>query len=96
MSLNEQSELKTPEPWFVYIAQAHTGRYYVGITNNPIRRIKDHNAGNGSQFAIDQGPFELVYVSLAFQTKSDARNREIQVKGWSRIKKKKLISGEWS
>jgi len=96
MSLNEQSELKTPEPWFVYIAKAHTGRYYVGITNNPTLRIEKHNAGQGSQFARDQGPFELAYVSLPLISKSDARKREMQVKGWSRMKKEKLISGEWS
>ncbi len=77
MSLSEQSELKTPEPWFVYIAKAHTGRYYIGITNNPARRIEKHNAGQGSQFARDQGPFELVYVSLPLNSKSDARKREI-------------------
>jgi predicted GIY-YIG superfamily endonuclease len=95
MSLNEQSELKTPEFWFIYIAKAHTGRYYTGITNNPARRIKKHNTGQGSQFARDQGPFELVYVSLPLPSKSDARKREIQLKGWSRVKKEKLISGEW-
>ena len=96
MSLNEQSELKTPNLWFVYIAKAHTRRYYIGITNNPVRRIEKHNTGQGSQFARDQGPFELVYVSLPMQSKSEARKREIQLKGWSRIKKEKLISGEWS
>ena len=96
MSLNEQSELKTPKPWFVYIAKANTGRFYVGITNNPARRIEKHNVGQGSQFARDQGPFELAYVSLPLGSKSDARKREIQVKGWSRDKKEKLVSGEWS
>lgn len=96
MSLSEQGELKTPEPWFVYIAKAHTGRYYTGITNNPERRIEKHNTGQGSQFARDQGPFELVYVSVPLGSKSDARKREIQIKGWSRIKKEKLMSGEWS
>jgi len=96
MSLNEPSELKTPDPWFVYIAKAHTGRYYVGITNNPSRRLEKHNAGQGSQFARDQGPFELAYISSPLESRSDARKREIQVKGWSRIKKEKLISREWS
>ena len=95
MSLNEQSELKTPNLWFVYIAKAHTRRYYIGITNNPARRIEMHNIGQGSQFARDQGPFIFVYVSMPMQSKSDARKREIQLKGWSRIKKEKLVSGEW-
>ena len=81
--------------WFVYIAQARTGRYYVGISNNVQKRIHDHNTGHGSQFAKEQGPFILVYVSSPMSSKSEARKREIQIKGWSRDKKEKLINGDW-
>ena len=81
--------------WYVYIAEARTGNYYIGITNNPEKRVKKHNSGKGSQMAIQQGPFKLVYVSNAFPNKSEARKREIQLKGWSREKKQKLISKEW-
>jgi len=94
MSLSEPSESKTPI-WYVYIAKANTGRYYVGITTDAGERIKKHNSGNGSQFARDQGPFTLEYVSPKYPNKSEARKREIQLKGWSRNKKEKLISGEW-
>lgn len=82
--------------WYVYIAKARTGRYYVGMTTNAHDRIKKHNAGNGARFAMQQGPFTLVYVSDCFASKSEARVREIQLKGWSRAKKEKLISGEWA
>jgi putative endonuclease len=82
--------------WFVYIAQARTGRFYTGITIDPQKRIEKHNKGQGSRFAIEQGPFSLVYVSAALPDKSSARKREIQLKGWSRVKKEKLISGEWA
>jgi len=81
--------------WYVYIAQAKTKRYYVGIAINPTKRVRDHNSGKGSRFAVIQGPFHLVYVSPAFLNKSEARKREIQIKGWSREKKSKLIKGEW-
>jgi len=93
MSLSERSESKTP--WFVYIAQASTGRYYVGIANNISRRLADHNAGRGSRFAKDQGPFNLAY-SVRFESKSEARKREIQLKGWTKQKKEKLIKGVWT
>lgn len=73
--------------WYVYIAQAKTGRYYTGITTDPIRRITDHNKGKGAKLAIDQGLFTLKYVSTMFVTQSSARLREIQIKGWSRFKK---------
>lgn len=81
--------------WFVYIAKANTNYYYTGITNNLDERILRHNNGRGSQMARQQGPFILIYKSKAFPNKSEARKREIQIKGWSRFKKEKLIKGEW-
>lgn len=81
--------------WYVYIAKAKTGYYYTGITPDPEKRILKHNSGKGSQMAIEQGPFELIYVSTEFPDKSSARKREIQLKKWSREKKEKLIKGEW-
>lgn len=81
--------------WYVYIAQARTGRFYVGITTDPQERIEKHNRGQGSKFAVNQGPFVLIYSSPAFPDKSSARIREVQVKKWSREKKEKLIQGEW-
>lgn len=82
--------------WFVYIAQASSGRYYIGITTNPSRRIQEHNRGEGAKFAIDQGSMKLVYTSKAFADQSSARLREVQIKGWTRLKKQKLIHGEWN
>lgn len=81
--------------WYVYIAQAKTGRFYVGITTDSKKRIIKHNSGKGSRFAVIQGPLNLVYVSPMFGSKSEARKREIQIKIWSRKKKIKLINGDW-
>ena len=79
--------------WYLYIAEARTGRFYVGITTDPCSRMKIHNSKKGSKFAVNQGPFKLVYISRPFPNKSLARKREIQVKGWSRTKKLMLIQG---
>jgi predicted GIY-YIG superfamily endonuclease len=81
--------------WKVYIAEAKNKRYYTGITENPTGRLLRHNSGKGSHFAIQNGPLKIVYVSNDFGNKSLARRREIQIKGWTRSKKQKLISGEW-
>lgn len=81
--------------WHVYIAQARTGRYYTGITENPKQRIYDHNRNKGSKFAHDQGALVIRYLSSPLSDKSTARKREIQIKGWTREKKEKLIIGEW-
>jgi len=81
--------------WFVYIAQAPTGKYYTGITTDLRRRIQEHNRDEGAKFAHDQGALRLLYTSPAFPDQSSARLREIQIKGWTREKKEKLIRGEW-
>ena len=81
--------------WHIYIAQAPTGRYYTGISEDPQQRILDHNEGRGAKFAQDQGRLQHVYISDPFDSKSSARLREMQIKGWARIKKEKLIRGEW-
>ena len=81
--------------YYVYIAQAITGRYYTGISADPHRRLKEHNTGEGSKMARDTGEFTLRYISEVFETKSSAYIREQQIKGWSRWKKEKLINGEW-
>jgi predicted GIY-YIG superfamily endonuclease len=98
MTLSEQSESKSPtnmEKWYVYICRTSADHYYVGISPNPIARLSRHNSGNGSKMARDQGKFELLYISSPFPDKSTARKREIQVKGWTRAKKEKLIAGTW-
>ena len=82
-------------PWYVYIAQAPTGRYYTGITTDPHRRIDEHNHAEGAKFAYDQGALRLLYTSPPFLDQSSARLREAQIKGWTRAKKEKLIRGEW-
>jgi putative endonuclease len=94
MSLSERSVSKTP-PWFVYICESLSGYYYVGISTDPRRRIEAHNSGRGAKMAKDQGKFCILYISSPFPSKSEARRREIRIKGWSRNKKEKLISGDW-
>ena len=81
--------------WFVYITETRTRSYYVGITTDPGARVAAHNQGKGSRMAVLQGPFTLRYVSNPFKTKSEARKREVQLKGWTRAKKQKLIKGDW-
>jgi putative endonuclease len=98
---DEAVESKSPSctleqmTWYVYIAKARTGRYYTGITTDPIERMTEHNAGTGSRFAVHQGPFQLVWTSASFPDKSQARLREVQIKKWTRYKKEQLIKGEW-
>ena len=79
--------------WFVYIAKASTGYLYTGVTNNVSKRIEKHNSGKGAKFARMHGEFKLVYTSDP-TTKSEALKREIEIKGWTKANKQKLINGE--
>jgi predicted GIY-YIG superfamily endonuclease len=65
------------------------------MSKNPESRLAAHNSGHGSKMAVDQHGFNLKYVSKPFDSKSKARFRELQIKKWSRLKKEKLIKGEW-
>jgi len=79
--------------WYLYIAEARTGNYYVGISTEPARRIQDHNKGKGAVMARTQGAFKLVYTSPLMPDQSTARKKEIEVKKWTRQQKQKLITG---
>lgn len=81
--------------WFLYIATSISGRLYVGISTDPARRLVEHNSGRGSRFAKQNGKLKLAYISPLLKNQSEARKREIQLKGWTREKKLKLISGKW-
>lgn len=80
--------------WFVYIASAENGKLYVGISTDVQKRLKVHNSGKGSRFAIQNGELKIEYVSEALENQSLARKREIEMKGWSRALKLRLISNK--
>ena len=77
---------------YTYIVQCSNSSYYVGHTHNLAARIKDHNAGQGALHTRTHGRVRLVY-SEAHPSKLLAIKRELQIKKWSREKKKALIEG---
>lgn len=78
--------------WFTYILSCCDNSYYVGITKDLNKRLILHNSGKGSKYLLTKLPVKLIYPEK-YPDKSTARKREIQLKGWSRIKKEKLIRG---
>lgn len=81
------------KPWFLYITQSRSGKYYVGITVDVEKRIEAHNDGRGSVMGRIDGPLTLQYTSLPLANQSVARTLEIQIKKWPRNKKQQLITG---
>lgn len=80
---------------WVYIAELGDGRLYVGITNNPSRRILEHKLGTSIRTTRIFGFGKLLYLE-PHPDLTSARGREQQLKGWSRAKKLALAKGDLS
>ncbi len=78
--------------WFVYIVRCGDGSLYTGISTNVERRINRHNDGLGSAYTRSHRPVVLVWTEAA-ESESQARKREAQIKGWTRLKKEDFLKG---
>jgi predicted GIY-YIG superfamily endonuclease len=78
--------------WF-YILRLRSGSLYPGATTDLKMRQKDHLSRRAGRTTTLDPPLALVY-SEEFETFTEARRREAQVKRWSRAKKEALVSGE--
>lgn len=77
---------------YMYILKCSNGNYYTGSTNNLDFRLKQHQAGEGSNYTKKHLPVDLVYYE-EYQRIDEAFIREKQVQCWSRKKKEALING---
>ena len=76
-----------------YMLLCNDASYYVGSTTSLRLRLQEHLDGKCPYTSL-RLPIQLVWHE-DYDTLQEAREREMQVKKWSRIKKEKLISGEW-
>jgi len=75
-----------------YILKCNDDSFYTGCTNNLNKRIKQHNESkSGAHYTKLRRPVVLLY-SEEFNTLKEARQREAEIKGWSRKKKIVLIN----
>jgi putative endonuclease len=84
--------------YYIYILtnQYHTV-FYVGVTNNLIRRVYEHKNKLVKGFTSKYNINKLVYYEV-FSDIRDAIYREKQIKSWSRKKKIEMIekfNPEW-
>ena len=78
--------------WHVYIVKCNDDTLYTGITTDVIRREIEHNTDNklGAKSLRYKRPVRVVY-SEEYEDQSKARKREVEIKGWKRKYKLKLI-----
>jgi predicted GIY-YIG superfamily endonuclease len=78
--------------YFCYILECVDRSLSVGVTDNPARRLEEHNDSQGARLTAQRCPVRMVWME-EHKTLSSARQRENQLKGWSRAKKAALIEG---
>jgi putative endonuclease len=76
--------------WFCYMVRCRDGSFYVGIATDVNERVKRHNWGVGPEFTAKRGPVELLWSECCRSCEA-ARQREKEIKGWSRTKKIELV-----
>jgi len=73
-----------------YILSNNSMTLYIGMTNNLLRRVFQHERGDGSEFTSRYHFDRLVYFEQTADVR-DAIAREKQLKGWTRKRKIELI-----
>ena len=77
--------------YIVYILECADRSFYVGCTNNLVKRLKQHNESKwGAHYTKIRRPVNLKY-SEEFNTLKEARRRETEIKGWRKDKKERLF-----
>ncbi|MBP1762149.1 MAG: putative endonuclease [Firmicutes bacterium] len=76
---------------FVYILQCSDQTYYTGYATDIDRRLQEHQQGIGCKYTRGRLPVELVYWE-EWESKSQAMQREHQIKQLARVDKIKLIN----
>ena len=98
MNMFQHAAIECPElvegQCCVYILECSDNSYYVGSTTNMQERLLRHERKDASLWTTVRAPVILVYTEL-HSSHIEARRREFQLKRWTRVKKERLISGEW-
>jgi putative endonuclease len=68
------------KPYFVYVLWSPSGRrFYTGISEDPPRRLEQHNSSESAGWTRRYRPWELVYTE-AHADYTSARKREVELK----------------
>jgi len=78
------------ENWCVYVLKCSNNAFYIGLTNNIERRLKEHEQGRGSKFVRSWRPFELV-KTVSCKNAGEARSLEYHLKKLTRNKKIEVL-----
>jgi len=80
-------------PSHFYILRLQSGALYMGATKDLEKRYERHLDGTGGGTTSTDPPVALIY-SEEHESFSKARQREAQIKRWTRAKKEALVAGD--
>ncbi|NQU84111.1 MAG: GIY-YIG nuclease family protein [Parcubacteria group bacterium] len=80
--------------FYVYILRTSSNTLYIGQTNDLNKRLEEHknNKTKSAKYLRYFNSFKLVYLE-EYPTRTEAMQREAQLKIWPRAKKDALIRG---
>jgi putative endonuclease len=79
-------------PHFFYLARCADGSLYAGTCVDLTLREQKHNEGKGAKYTRSRLPVRMLYHEK-FETMSEARKREAEIKKWKKEAKERLIRG---
>jgi putative endonuclease len=77
-------------PHFFYLARCRDGSLYAGTCVDIKAREATHNEGKGAKYTRSRRPIAIIYHE-EFETLSEARRREMKVKGMSKKEKERMV-----
>jgi putative endonuclease len=81
-----------PKLWCIYVLRCADDTFYCGITNNLVRRLKQHNAGTGARYTRVRLPV-VVEGSWPVKHQSEALKGEFAFKKLNRKRKVQFLAG---
>ena len=81
------------KPWYLYVLDCADGTTYTGITTDPRRRLKEHNAGRGARYTAQsqRRPVHLLGV-WRFSDQASATRAEVRFKRRRPKRKRQLAA----
>jgi putative endonuclease len=87
-----RSKRKT-RSWYLYVLDCADGTTYTGITTDPLRRVKQHNAGRGARYTAQRRrrPVRLLGV-WRYPDRGSATRAELHFKQRRAARKRRLAA----
>ena len=76
--------------YFVYLLECADGSLYTGITTDVVRRLQEHQDGDGGHYTRSHGAKQILYTEQCV-TRSSALRRELEIKKLNRAEKLQLV-----